>query len=249
MAEGCAVSIELCTCGEVPDKYVEVVQSFADGLADLAEAGFIELRDHSTGDLSDAISKIWYGTPSEVDGERQLHAWRLAKELMAAAGVPESGMNLIREAGEQLGDAAVTADQRNSFQVNVPDDVRTALTRMCTPLDQSLLSGATAREDGRCMSIIKSFIDRLEFGANTDAPCGAGPAEQFWNELLQEFDSLTAIADVHGSATLADCMYLQNAILTGGFIDNDGPDAESKIVNLVKSLPSNEKWIGFIHVN
>lgn len=41
----------------------------------------------------------------------------------------------------------------------IPADVRAALDRMCLPLDESRLSGVTAREDARCMAIIKRHIE------------------------------------------------------------------------------------------
>lgn len=40
-------------------------------------------------------------------------------------------------------------------------DLQYALDRMSTPLDPSRLSGATADEDARCMSIIRAEIERL----------------------------------------------------------------------------------------
>ncbi|MCP3724657.1 hypothetical protein M3I53_16245 [Paraburkholderia sp. CNPSo 3272] len=40
----------------------------------------------------------------------------------------------------------------------VPDSVRAALERMCTPLDQSWLSGATAQADARCMKVIREYV-------------------------------------------------------------------------------------------
>lgn len=47
-------------------------------------------------------------------------------------------------------------------RVTVPADVRKAIERMCTPLDQSILKGATAEADARCMQIIKQFIDGVD---------------------------------------------------------------------------------------
>jgi hypothetical protein len=41
----------------------------------------------------------------------------------------------------------------------IPADVRRALDRMCTPLHESRLSGATADEDARCMQIIRNYIE------------------------------------------------------------------------------------------
>lgn len=48
-----------------------------------------------------------------------------------------------------------------ALEIAVPPEVRRALDRMCTLLDESRLGGATAQEDARCMQIIKSFIDSL----------------------------------------------------------------------------------------
>ena len=41
-------------------------------------------------------------------------------------------------------------------------------------------------------------------------------------------------------------MYLQNAILSGGFIDHY-PD-ESKVMDIASALPSGEQWSRFIKV-
>lgn len=42
--------------------------------------------------------------------------------------------------------------------VAVPQDVLAALDRMCTPLDESRLSGATAESDARCMKLIRDYV-------------------------------------------------------------------------------------------
>jgi len=42
--------------------------------------------------------------------------------------------------------------------VSVPEDVRAALDRMCTPMDESWLSGTTAKEDARCMALIRNHV-------------------------------------------------------------------------------------------
>lgn len=57
---------------------------------------------------------------------------------------------------------------------------------------------------------------------------------------------LTGIAEEHGSRTLADLMHLQNAILSGGFIDHY-PD-ESKVLEIVRAMPSCKQWSKFIKV-
>ena len=75
---------------------------------------------------------------------------------------------------------------------------------------------------------------------------GKQAASTFFKELLDSVENLTGIADVYGSRTLADLMYLQNAILNGGFIDHY-PD-ESKVLEVICSLPSGKQWSSFINI-
>lgn len=75
---------------------------------------------------------------------------------------------------------------------------------------------------------------------------GKVAAAMFFQELLDSSETLTGIAVEHGSRTLADLMYLQNAILGGGFIDHY-PD-ESKVLEIASALPSGEQWSKFIKV-
>ncbi|MDK2126697.1 hypothetical protein [Parachitinimonas caeni] len=71
-------------------------------------------------------------------------------------------------------------------------------------------------------------------------------ASLFWSELVNSVESLTTLADQHGARTLVDLMYLQNAILSGGFIDSD-PD-ESSVQQIVMALPSADHWLIYIQV-
>ncbi len=75
---------------------------------------------------------------------------------------------------------------------------------------------------------------------------GKRAAAMFYQELLDSVETLAGIAAAHGSRTLADLMYLQNAILSGGFIDHY-PD-ESRVLEIVRALPSGEQWSRFIKV-
>ena len=79
------------------------------------------------------------------------------------------------------------------------------------------------------------------------APAGAGAAQLFFNELLEHNETLAGIADQHGVRTLADVIYLQNAILDGSFIELF-PD-ESAILTVVEALPSAAIWRGFIKLD
>ncbi|MGZ0105169.1 hypothetical protein [Achromobacter sp. KK8] len=54
-------------------------------------------------------------------------------------------------------------------QDGVPADVMAALNRMCTPLDASILKGATADADAFCMQLIRDYILRRPAPAAGDA--------------------------------------------------------------------------------
>lgn len=66
-----------------------------------------------------------------------------------------------RADGEWLGScdcAASKAPPAPAAREAVPQNVMDALDRMCTPLDESWLKGATAAADKRCMDIIRTYI-------------------------------------------------------------------------------------------
>lgn len=74
----------------------------------------------------------------------------------------------------------------------------------------------------------------------------ADSARLFMQELLESEETLISIAEKHGARTLADLMYLQQAILSGGFVDHY-PGA-SNAMEIAQSLPSGELWVKFIKV-
>ena len=76
---------------------------------------------------------------------------------------------------------------------------------------------------------------------------GETAAATYFQELLDSVETLTGIAEEHGSRTLADLIYLQNAILSGGgFIYHY--QGESKVLEIVSALPSGKRWAKFIQV-
>lgn len=79
---------------------------------------------------------------------------------------------------------------------------------------------------------------------NVKAAARANLATQFMKELLDSVESLSAVGDLHGVQTLADLLYLQQAILTDTFIDVYS-DA-SCVRDLVSSLPSGKMWLTFL---
>lgn len=87
----------------------------------------------------------------------------------------------------------------------------------------------------------QSEMDEIKSALNGKAAAGL-----FMQELLDSVETLGGIADEHGARTLADLMYLQNAILSGGFIDHY--PGESKVLEIASALPSGEQWAKFIKV-
>lgn len=88
--------------------------------------------------------------------------------------------------------------------------------------------------------------DILQKGQRAFSAYAAEGACLFMKELLDSVEALTAIAEQHGPRTLADLMYLQSAILNGGFIDH--LPGESKVLELVQHLPSGKRWMNYIKV-
>lgn len=75
---------------------------------------------------------------------------------------------------------------------------------------------------------------------------GKSSARLFMQELLDSVETLSGIAEQHGARTLADLMFLQNAILSGGFIDHY--PGESNVLEIASGLPSGRRWSKFIAV-
>jgi hypothetical protein len=67
-------------------------------------------------------------------------------------------------------------------------------------------------------------------------------AQRFMAEVLGSVETLGGIADQHGVQTLVDLMYLQDAILKQGFID----EGNSKVNDILKTLPSAAIWMGYV---
>jgi hypothetical protein len=71
-------------------------------------------------------------------------------------------------------------------------------------------------------------------------------ARQFFSELLESLETLSGVAEAHGARTLADLMFLQGAILNGTFID--AYPEESRVIDIVKALPSGDRWLTYVVV-
>lgn len=88
------------------------------------------------------------------------------------------------------------------------------------------------------------LLDRLH--AVHRKTSGYDKARLFMQELLDSVETLASIADEHGARTLADLMYLQQAILSGGSFDFYL--GESKVMEIAQRLPSGNHWLSFMKV-
>ncbi len=114
-----------------------------------------------------------------------------------------------------------------------------------------LLSGIKnrdAREDVQVkLASILNSGDASSHSTNAPTANATTSPHLFMTELQGSVETLSAISDQYGSRTLADLMYLQHAIQTGGFIDHF--PGESKVLDVVRALPSGEHWAQFIRSN
>ncbi|MFT4510552.1 hypothetical protein [Caballeronia sp. 15711] len=83
-----------------------------------------------------------------------------------------------------------------------------------------------------------------EVAGKAASASGAAGAQLFFEELLASVESLSAIAEQHGPAVLAQLMYLQSAIAKGTHIELY--PAEATALGFVCALPSGERWWTFV---
>lgn len=92
---------------------------------------------------------------------------------------------------------------------------------------------------------INQVFDYFEATAIQSVYDAAG-AERFYRELIASTESFDLLAETHGVRALSDIIYLQAAILNNTYIDVY-PDT-SKIIEIVKGMPSADHWMGYIKI-
>ncbi|MEM5314144.1 hypothetical protein [Paraburkholderia sp. JHI869] len=104
-------------------------------------------------------------TPSEADAPcacTPKPSRQRAARLLATIAAARFDLRKISPCNERTAvSTALDEAERLAREVidnPVPDSVRAALERMCTPLDQSWLSGATAQADAHCMKVIREYV-------------------------------------------------------------------------------------------
>lgn len=104
--------------------------------------------------------------------------------------------------------------------------------------------------DERIEDINRTDLERLDQAAPTvevrDAFTldSAAAAVLFFDELHASVETLVGLAEHYGVRTLADLMYLQNAILDNTFIDHW--EDESSVLEIVSALPNGKHWKTFV---
>jgi hypothetical protein len=76
----------------------------------------------------------------------------------------------------------------------------------------------------------------------------ASLSSRFVRELLDEVDSLDAIANRYGIRAVTFLFYLQSAILSESYIVAQD-DSDAQAIALVSHLPSAEEWLKHIRMN
>lgn len=99
------------------------------------------------------------------------------------------------EAGQNAGESNLAPSVRRRV---VPDEVRAAVERMCEPLDESVLSGATAKADAHCMALIRAYVLGEDSVSETpQAPNDDAAARDFVARHAGQLVRLLGIEDWH----------------------------------------------------
>lgn len=77
----------------------------------------------------------------------------------------------------------------------------------------------------------------------TQPTSGEFSACEFNTELLASFESMTFIGEQHGLQTMADLLYLTQAIRVGGFVDELNG---SQIRQVLQQMPSASRWLAYV---
>lgn len=174
---------------------------------------------------SDFTGAIW----------NQLVALNLVNNAAVEDDDLENQTNMALEAITGLSDkVALLANLLDSLVGKLPaNDSQEAL-----PLGNAMLG-----------SIEPTLRDKITKVLNDEAMRDAvhGPAARFMDEVLNAHDSVAGIVDQYNDLTLADVLYLHSAIHKKGFIEVETL-TDSRIVQLVRQLPSADFWQQHIYV-
>ena len=88
------LTLSIYTSGETGNGLYEILAKTAKNLSGLVEATYFEHRDHDTGDLENAISRIWVGSDEEINEAQRAKAREDAIDVLRAGGYNETELSL-----------------------------------------------------------------------------------------------------------------------------------------------------------
>jgi len=90
------LQVQLWTGEDVGYGYDNLVSQCAENLEKLCVADFFALINFDTADVENAMQRIWYGDPCEIESAKRKLAWNLAKEKLIDGGYSELEIEEIR---------------------------------------------------------------------------------------------------------------------------------------------------------
>lgn len=168
-----------------------------------------------------SIGKLWWSA-DDVAEAKKWEAEYLAKGAISVELKPESDRSVV--------DVIITLDRNRATEI---------LGHAVGKEEWLDISEDSDRpNDGSPIADGKTTLERKAAAADD--------AALFMQELLDSVETLLGIANEYGTRTLVDLMYLQAAILDGGFIDQW--QEESSAMEIASGLPSGERWAKFIKI-
>lgn len=75
-------------------------------------------------------------------------------------------------------------------------------------------------------------------------------ATRFFNDVMDNFETVGAIEEQYGQETVVDMFYLQHALMTGyGHSGSIQVDSDSGILAVINELPGKDSYLTFVKVN
>lgn len=86
---------------------------------------------------------------------------------------------------------------------------------------------------------------------SSDLEARVNAAQILFAEILDCYETLSAVEGRFGVETLIDLNYLQQAVLSNGFVDVDIDEGctTSEIRQMLETLPSSERWATYLQAN
>jgi hypothetical protein len=170
-----------------------------------------------------ADAAIAAGEAREADGRESFEAaWKQEYPLHGESAFKRSGFNPDAYVNTRVQDGWLMWQARGKtgskasplprVAETVPPEVMAALDRMCTPLDKSVLKGATADADAHSMRIIRDYVLRATPQARTNVALTDDEREDL-QEAREILENMLSSIEADGNySTEATCTFLRQAL-------------------------------------